>query len=68
MLTDSKAYNGFAVDDLDAAKRFYGETLGLKTEVLDEEHGELEVVADLLDELAELVDLLVIQTARGLVE
>ena len=39
MLTDSKAYNGFAVDDLDAAKRFYGETLGLKTEVLDEEHG-----------------------------
>jgi catechol 2,3-dioxygenase-like lactoylglutathione lyase family enzyme len=39
MLTDSKAYNGFAVDDLDEARRFYGETLGLKTEVLDEEHG-----------------------------
>jgi catechol 2,3-dioxygenase-like lactoylglutathione lyase family enzyme len=39
MLTDSKAFSGFAVDDLDKAKQFYGETLGLKTEVLDEEHG-----------------------------
>jgi catechol 2,3-dioxygenase-like lactoylglutathione lyase family enzyme len=39
MLADSKAYSGFAVDDLDAAKRFYGETLGLNVEVLDEEHG-----------------------------
>ncbi len=39
MLTDSKAFSGFAVDDLDAAKRFYGETLGLDVEVLDEENG-----------------------------
>lgn len=39
MLADSKAFSGFAVDDLDAAKRFYGETLGLELEVLDEEHG-----------------------------
>jgi catechol 2,3-dioxygenase-like lactoylglutathione lyase family enzyme len=39
MLTDSKAFSGFAVDDLDKAKQFYGETLGLRTEVLDEEHG-----------------------------
>lgn len=39
MLADSKAYSGFAVDDLEAAKRFYGETLGLNLEVLDEEHG-----------------------------
>jgi len=39
MLTNSKAYNGFAVDDLDRARRFYGETLGLDTEVLDEENG-----------------------------
>jgi catechol 2,3-dioxygenase-like lactoylglutathione lyase family enzyme len=39
MLADSKAFSGFAVDDLDAAKRFYGETLGLKVEVLDEENG-----------------------------
>jgi predicted enzyme related to lactoylglutathione lyase len=28
MLKDSQAFSGFAVKDLDAAKRFYGETLG----------------------------------------
>lgn len=39
MLADSKAFSGFAVDDLARAKQFYGETLGLRTEVLDEEHG-----------------------------
>ena len=39
MLTDSKAYSGFAVKELAKAKEFYGETLGLKTEVLDEENG-----------------------------
>jgi predicted enzyme related to lactoylglutathione lyase len=39
MLGDSKAFSGFAVDDLDKAEQFYGETLGLKTTVLDEEHG-----------------------------
>jgi predicted enzyme related to lactoylglutathione lyase len=39
MLTDSKAFNGFAVDDLQKAQAFYGETLGLKTEVLDETNG-----------------------------
>ena len=39
MLADSKAFSGFAVDDLDAAQRFYGETLGLNVEVTDEEHG-----------------------------
>ncbi len=39
MLANSKAYSGFAVDDLDAAQRFYGETLGLKTSVLDVENG-----------------------------
>lgn len=43
MLADSKAFSGFAVDDLDAAKRFYGETLGLEVEVMDEEHGLLTV-------------------------
>ena len=36
--------------------------------VLDEEHGQLPVVADLLDEAAELLDLLVVQPARRLVE
>jgi catechol 2,3-dioxygenase-like lactoylglutathione lyase family enzyme len=29
-LVDSKAFSGFSVDDLAAAKAFYGETLGLK--------------------------------------
>jgi catechol 2,3-dioxygenase-like lactoylglutathione lyase family enzyme len=29
-LRDSKAFSGFAVDDLDAAKSFYGDTLGLE--------------------------------------
>ena len=30
MLTDSPAFSGFAVDDLDAARRFYDDTLGLQ--------------------------------------
>ena len=36
MLENSKAYSGFAVDDLDKALEFYGEKLGLKTSVLQE--------------------------------
>ena len=39
MLQDSKAFSGFAVDDLEAARRFYGETLGQRVEVLDEASG-----------------------------
>lgn len=39
MLGTSKATSGFAVDDLDKARDFYEETLGLSVEVLDEEHG-----------------------------
>ena len=39
MLTDSKVFSGFAVDDLQKANDFYSETLGLKTEVLDETNG-----------------------------
>lgn len=39
MLADSKAFSGFAVDDIEEAKRFYGETLGLGVEVTDEENG-----------------------------
>jgi catechol 2,3-dioxygenase-like lactoylglutathione lyase family enzyme len=31
MLTNTKAFSGFAVDDLDRAREFYEETLGLKT-------------------------------------
>lgn len=30
MLEDSKAFSGFSVDDLDAAAKFYSETLGVK--------------------------------------
>jgi catechol 2,3-dioxygenase-like lactoylglutathione lyase family enzyme len=39
VLTDSKAFSGFAVDDLQKAQQFYGETLGLDVELLDEENG-----------------------------
>jgi catechol 2,3-dioxygenase-like lactoylglutathione lyase family enzyme len=31
MFANTKAFSGFAVDDLDKARRFYGETLGLET-------------------------------------
>ncbi len=34
MLADSPAYSGFSVDDLDAARRFYEEVLGLRTSAL----------------------------------
>jgi catechol 2,3-dioxygenase-like lactoylglutathione lyase family enzyme len=36
MFVETKAFSGFAVDDIDKAREFYGETLGLKTSV---EHG-----------------------------
>ncbi len=39
MFANTKAYSGFAVDDLEKAGEFYGETLGLKTSVLSEEGG-----------------------------
>ena len=41
MLRESKAFGGFSVDDIDAARAFYGETLGL--EVKDGEMGMLEL-------------------------
>ena len=31
MFENTRAFSGFAVDDLEAAKKFYGEVLGLKT-------------------------------------
>jgi predicted enzyme related to lactoylglutathione lyase len=37
VLADSPAFSGFSVNDLDAARRFYEETLGLRTS--DEEMG-----------------------------
>jgi catechol 2,3-dioxygenase-like lactoylglutathione lyase family enzyme len=36
MFTDSKAFSGFAVPDVEQARAFYGDTLGLRT---SEEHG-----------------------------
>ena len=36
MFANTKAFSGFAVDDLQKARKFYGETLGLKT---SEQHG-----------------------------
>jgi predicted enzyme related to lactoylglutathione lyase len=39
MFEKTRAFSGFAVDDVDKAQQFYGETLGVKTEVLDEENG-----------------------------
>jgi catechol 2,3-dioxygenase-like lactoylglutathione lyase family enzyme len=36
MFANTKAFSGFAVDDVDKAREFYGETLGLKT---SEQHG-----------------------------
>jgi predicted enzyme related to lactoylglutathione lyase len=34
MLASTEAYSGFATNDLDAARRFYGETLGVDVEEL----------------------------------
>jgi catechol 2,3-dioxygenase-like lactoylglutathione lyase family enzyme len=39
MFANTKAFSGFAVDNLNAAREFYGETLGIETSVLDEENG-----------------------------
>jgi catechol 2,3-dioxygenase-like lactoylglutathione lyase family enzyme len=36
MFANTRAFSGFAVNDLQKAREFYGETLGLKT---SEEHG-----------------------------
>src|SRR5215211_5923677 len=36
MLANSKAFSGFAVDDIEKARAFYGDTLGLET---SEEYG-----------------------------
>ena len=38
MLTDTRAFSGIGVDDFEKAKDFYGETLGLRYTVLDEEN------------------------------
>jgi catechol 2,3-dioxygenase-like lactoylglutathione lyase family enzyme len=43
MLENSEAFSGFAVTDTESAKRFYGETLGLKVTELDPEYGLLQL-------------------------
>jgi catechol 2,3-dioxygenase-like lactoylglutathione lyase family enzyme len=43
MLANSKAYSGFAVDDVARAKQFYTETLGLRVSDLDAQNGLLEL-------------------------
>ncbi|MEU4605288.1 VOC family protein [Kribbella sp. NPDC023972] len=40
MFKDTKAFSGFSVDDIGAAKEFYGGTLGLE---VGEEHGMLQL-------------------------
>ena len=37
MLAQSKAFSGFAVDDIEKAREFYGDTLGLEVEVTEVE-------------------------------
>ena len=39
MFADTPAFSGFAVDDIQKAKEFYGSTLGVKVTVMDEENG-----------------------------
>jgi predicted enzyme related to lactoylglutathione lyase len=39
MFANTEAVNGFAIDDLAQAREFYGETLGVDVETLDEENG-----------------------------
>ncbi len=39
MFANTKAFSGFAVDDVEKAREFYGETLGLKTTIVSEEYG-----------------------------
>ena len=39
MLASAETSSSFAVDDIAEARRFYGETLGLKVTVIDEQHG-----------------------------
>jgi catechol 2,3-dioxygenase-like lactoylglutathione lyase family enzyme len=40
MLEDSKAFSGFSVDDIAAARQFYGDTLGVR---VTEENGMLQL-------------------------
>ena len=46
MFANTKAYSGFAVDDLQAAREFYGETLGLNISVMSEHLMSLDLAGD----------------------
>jgi catechol 2,3-dioxygenase-like lactoylglutathione lyase family enzyme len=46
MLENSHAFSGFAVDDVEKAKEFYGETLGLKVSKQGEELLQLDLAGD----------------------
>ncbi len=39
MFADTKVFSSFAVDDVETAREFYAETLGLRVSEVDEEHG-----------------------------
>jgi predicted enzyme related to lactoylglutathione lyase len=41
MFTDSPAFSGFAVDDMDRARTFYEQTLGLRLTVVEGERGSM---------------------------
>jgi catechol 2,3-dioxygenase-like lactoylglutathione lyase family enzyme len=43
MFADTKAFSGFAVDDVERARAFYGDTLGVRT---SEDHGMLTLHLD----------------------
>ncbi len=43
MFANTPAFSGFAVDDIDAATRFYGETLGIPVTVIDADNGLLQL-------------------------
>jgi catechol 2,3-dioxygenase-like lactoylglutathione lyase family enzyme len=46
MFANTKAYSGFAVDDLQKAREFYGETLGLRTSGMSEHLMSLDLAGD----------------------
>lgn len=46
MFVETKPFSGFAVDDLDAAREFYGETIGLAVTVMSEHLLGLDVGSD----------------------
>jgi catechol 2,3-dioxygenase-like lactoylglutathione lyase family enzyme len=46
MFKNVHAYSGFAVDDLDKAREFYGDTLGLKVEPMGDELMTLHIAGD----------------------